>query len=71
MQRDARIESDSIFASAVLSFTNQFSEFYHNVMDAMQGFVSLCEPSLTFHSITTKWLFNGYSMAYLQSLHSL
>ena len=45
--------SDSIFASAVLHLTNQFSEFYHNGMNAMQGFASLCEPSLILKHIIT------------------
>ena len=45
-QCDAKMGSDSIFASAALRFTNQFSEFYHNATDATQGFASLCEPSL-------------------------
>ena len=45
-QCNTRIGSDSIFASAALRLTNQFSEFYHNATDTTQGFVSLCEPSL-------------------------
>ena len=36
-QRNARIGSDSIFASAALHLTNQFSEFYHNATDVKQG----------------------------------
>ena len=35
-----------LITSAVLHLTNQFSEFYHNGMNAMQGFASLREPSL-------------------------
>ena len=46
MQCNARIGSDSIFASAALCFTNQFSEFYHSTMVGTQGFVSLCELGL-------------------------
>ena len=46
MQRIMRIGSNSIFASAALHLTNQFSEFYHNTTDTTQGFASLCEPSL-------------------------
>ena len=49
-QRNARTGSDNsdlIFASAALHFTNRFSEFYHNRTDAMQSFASLCKPSLT------------------------
>ena len=42
---NVRTESDSIFALAVLCFTNQYSEFYYNATDAMLGFVSLCDPA--------------------------
>ena len=45
MQRNTRLGSDSIFASAALHFINQVLEFYHNATDAMQGFVLFCEPS--------------------------
>ena len=37
-----------------LHLTNQFSEFYHNAMDAVQGFVLLYEPSLSLQE-RTKW----------------
>ena len=37
MQHNARIRSDSIFLSAALRLTNQFSEFYHNTTDTKQG----------------------------------
>ena len=40
-----RIGSHSIFASAALSLTNKFSEFFHKAMDARQAFASLCELS--------------------------
>ena len=50
-QRNTRIGSDSIFASAALHFTNQVLEFYHNATDAMQGFASLCEPSLMLNAL--------------------
>ena len=44
---NARIESVSIYASAGLHFKkNQFSEFYNNALDTMQGYASLCEPYL-------------------------
>ena len=43
MQCNARTVSHSIFESVVLHLTKQFSNFYHNTM---QGFASLCEPSL-------------------------
>ena len=46
MQHNARIGSDSIFESAAVCLTNQFSDFYHSAMDTTQGFASLCEPSL-------------------------
>ena len=42
-QRNAKIGSDSIFASGVLRFINQFSEFYHNTMDTTLGFASYSE----------------------------
>ena len=41
------IDNNSIFGSAVLYLTNQFSELYHNTIDGTQGFVLLCEPSFT------------------------
>ena len=37
----------------MLHLTNQFSEFYHNGMNAMQGCASLCEPSLILKHIIT------------------
>ena len=45
-QRNARIGSDSIFASAVLRLTNQFSEFYHNTTDAKQGLRHIVNQTL-------------------------
>ena len=49
VRRNARIGSNSFFASAMLQLrlTSQFSEFYHNVMDAVQDFALLYEPSLS------------------------
>ena len=45
-----RIGSDSIFASAVLRLTNQFSEFYHNATDTMQGLRHIVnQPLLVLH----------------------
>ena len=58
MQHNTRIESDSIFASAGLHFTNQFSEFYHKATDSMQDlhYVNpvLVEGYETKYSLTLK-----------------
>ena len=53
---NARIGSDSSFASAMLKLrlTNQFSEFYYDVMDTVQGFASLYEPSLSLQERTKR-----------------
>ena len=46
MQHNARIGSDSIFASAVLRLTNQFPEFYNNASDAKQGLCHIVNQPL-------------------------
>ena len=46
MQHNAMQENRSIFPSAVLHFTNQFSEFITTQQMQRKAFVSLCEPSL-------------------------
>ena len=42
-----RIGSDSVLTLVALHWTNQFSEFYQNATDTIQGFATLCEPSLS------------------------
>ena len=44
MQHNARIGSDSIFASAALCFANQFLGFYHNTTDATQDLHPYVNP---------------------------
>ena len=39
--QNTRIDLVSIFVSAALHFTNHFSEFYHNTVNAMQAFFPL------------------------------
>ena len=64
MQHDARIGSDSIFVSAVCIDQSVFRILsQHN--GAMQGFVSLCEPSLTHEKVVTNPKMGIYGLTYI------
>ena len=70
MQRNAthkRIESDSIFGSAGLHFTNQFSEFYHNATNSMQDLHHYVNPALVEEYETIYTHVYKYSLALKQN----